>query len=651
MNIVTIDYETYWDQRLTLSKLPTGEYIHDPEFEVISCAIKIDHEPTVILFGEEIARCLARIDWANVACVAHNGAEFDHWITARRYGIRPKLWLDTRQIARYLFHDSIRLRLADLATRLGVGKKGSLESDRLKQTKGKHLHDFTRDERIAMAEYNIQDTELCRAILDALLPRVPVEEIKLMDLTTRMMTEPQLDINLPLIEKAQRYEIQRHARLLDRLAKRFNYADLTASDGEVVSRGVDRLRADLRSTARFRALLERTGVPCPTKWSEKQKKEIPAVAKTDKGMQALLEDPNTDVSDLAAARLETSSSLLATRLGRFLHLGRVSGGKMPVPLQYYGAAATGRWSGAQKLNMQNLPRVDRKNPKLTDVLRVSLQAPPGHVVVVVDLSGIELRVNHHLWRVPSSVEAFQRNRDADLYIQFAADHLYHVAHQEVTDAQRTNAKVAQLQLGYQSGAEKFRETARHYGVTLSAEDAQQMVDVWRGAYPEIAQGWRTCHKAIPFMAGEHDTQYALDPGELCHAVAGGIRTPRGFIRYAGLEANKTIRNGTEYTEWSYYTAEKGRRKLYGGQIVENLCQHLSRYVFTEAILRFAQTPLGKRYPLAGMVHDEVVYVPRESDAEEVLATVVDIMRQPPVWWPELVTSAKGSIALTYGEAK
>ena len=52
-----------------------------------------------------------------------------------------------------------------------------------------------------------------------------------------------------------------------------------------------------------------------------------------------------------------------------------------------------------------------------------------------------------------------------------------------------------------------------------------------------------------------------------------------------------------------------------------------------------------------MVHDELVYVVPEREAEPMLAELQSIMRTPPTWWPELVTWSEGDIADTYGDAK
>ena len=49
MDLITIDFETYYDKDFSLSKLTTEEYIRDPRFEVIGVAVKVNNGPTVKL--------------------------------------------------------------------------------------------------------------------------------------------------------------------------------------------------------------------------------------------------------------------------------------------------------------------------------------------------------------------------------------------------------------------------------------------------------------------------------------------------------------------------------------------------------------------------------------------------------------------------
>lgn len=650
MPVLTIDFETYWDSQVSLNKLTPIEYIHHPQFEVISCAVKTNDGPTEVYFGDEIMDAFDEIDWPSTVVVAHNGAEFDFLILAWLYHAEPKFYVDTLQMARPAHGFSVGGSLKALAAHYQLGAKGDLEAGTLSQTKGKHLVDFAPEEIEAMREYNKQDVELCYQLANALMPKTSKDEMRIMDITTRMWVHPQLRADLSGLRIALREEQSRKDRAVRELATRLKFADDTLQDEDTEAE----LRKILASPAKFKATLAALGVECPMKWSEKQGKNIPAVAKDDEGMTQLLEHENPLVAQAARLRLDVSSTIFETRLQRMIDAARTRDGWMPIPLRYYGAQVTGRHSGTAKLNQQNLPRVDPKNPKPTDILRKALIAPRGHLVVVADLSGIELRVNHHLWKVPSSIKAFKQDRDADLYKLFAAEHLYHVPFDEVTKAQRTNAKIAQLQLGYQSGWRKFRDTARNYGVMLTDQEAQDITNTWRRAYAEIVNGWRTCHDLLPVIANPQPEEIGttIDPWGLCTVQRQAIKTPRGMLRYPHLRTEATTQNGEERAQWVY--AGKGKtkkRKTYGGNLVENLSQHLSRFVLTDVILAFAKTDLGKRYPLAHTVHDEVVYVVKREDAQEVLDTVLELMKTPPVWWPELITSAEGDMADTYGDAK
>jgi len=119
---------------------------------------------------------------------------------------------------------------------------------------------------------------------------------------------------------------------------------------------------------------------------------------------------------------------------------------------------------------------------------------------VADLSGIELRVNHFLWKVESSMSLFKADPEkADLYKDFASK-LYEKPVGEVTKEERQVGKVAHLGLGFGAGAKTFQNVAKLMGgVDLSEEESQNVVDKWRNTYDDIKQGWRTCHDMLPWM--------------------------------------------------------------------------------------------------------------------------------------------------------
>jgi len=403
----------------------------------------------------------------------------------------------------------------------------------------------------------------------------------------------------------------------------------------------EQVRTELASAAKFAALLERLGVETPMKQSPTNPaKMTPALAKTDEEFIKLQEHRNPIVAAAARARLEVKSTLLETRLEAFIRAADACKGKLPVPLRYCGADTTGRWSGEQ-YNMQNLPRIG-KNPKPSDALRMSLLAPKGHKVIVADLSGIELRVNHYLWKVPSSMEMYASDAEADLYRAFAAAR-YNIAPEEVTKDQRQLAKVAQLGLGFGAGAPTFKRVAKLMGgLELTDEESLSIVTDWREQYSDIVDGWKAFQKSLPDLL--QGNEKAIDPWGMCVTEHKAVRLPSGRrIYYPDLR--KEVDNGKH--EW-WYGAGRHKARIYAGKGVENLVQALARDVIAGNALEFRKRT---QMSPALMVHDELVYVVPEAYADTLLKELQSIMRTPPTWWPELVTWSEGDIADCYGEAK
>ena len=87
MDIITIDFETYYDRDYSLSKLTTEAYIRDERFEVIGCAIKVnDIRTTWYESVDDITRELQSLNLSDKAILAHNTA-FDGAILSWQYGL------------------------------------------------------------------------------------------------------------------------------------------------------------------------------------------------------------------------------------------------------------------------------------------------------------------------------------------------------------------------------------------------------------------------------------------------------------------------------------------------------------------------------------------------------------------------------------
>lgn len=638
MKICTVDLETYWDTHHSLSKMSPIAYCMHPETEIISCGFKFGNEPTTIVFGEDnVKEFAADVDWSQYLVVGHNLSGFDAMILAWRMGINPRMWGCTLAMSRPIHAKDAGGSLAKLVAHYELGVK---DQSALIATKGKHLADFTEIEIDNMGTYNAADVDQCYELFKILYKETPKSEMKLIDMTIRMLVEPQFECDSSLLYKTLVEEGERMRALLLDASKTMDVYDPLIDDEENVAA----VLKVLASAPKFATFLRSVGVEVPTKVSGRTGKDIPALAKTDEDFIALQEHENPIVATAAAARLDAKSTILQTRIQAFIDAASAHPqGKVPIPLKYYGADTTGRWSG-WGYNPQNLPRIIPYNPRPSDALRRSLVAPPGHKVVVADLSGIELRVNHFLWQVPSSMEMFQADPEkADLYKDFASK-LYDVPFDEVTKEQRQVGKVAHLGLGFGAGYKTFQKVAKLVGgVDITESESEDIVNKWRGEYYEITAGWRTCHNMLPTIL-RGATGNAVDPWGMVVPTPDGLKTPKGIIRYPDLRTERNEEGRMEFV----YGHGRNKARIYAGKIDENIVQHLARCVVADNALA-VKKETGRNPAL--MVHDELVYVVPEAEAEGLLDVVQQTMRTPPIWWPELITWSEGDIADTYGDAK
>ena len=677
MQLAFIDFESFWSVDHSLTKMSPIEYVMHPETEIISCAIKIGDAPTDVIFGEgEIKRLLTNLDWSTKYAIAHNMSGFDSMILAWRFGIKPAMWGCTLAMARPLYAKSVGLSLAKQVAhhRIGVKQDAVLHS-----TKGRHLCDFTADELTAMETYNKADTEQCAQLFHLLKANFTPAELWHLDCNIRMLVEPKFQIDASLLTAALSVErANKHKHLLD-LAKMLRTEnDIIPWDDESAIAEV--VRAQLASAPRFAALLTERGVPVPMKRSPTDdKKQVPALAKTDEEFIALQEHDDEVVAAAARARLAVKSTLVETRIEAFLQASSHLGGRLPVPIHFCGADTTGRDSGFL-YNPQNLPSI-RETPRTSDALRKSLRAPKGYKVGVADQSGIELRVNHFLWKVPQSMALYTASPDkADLYKAFAADYLFRIAADQISKQQRQIGKVAQLGLGFGAGAATFQRIARNmagldmaltrspmpmnwvdvdgyvrdefreqYGAWESEVTADRVVLAWRQAYAPIAEGWKTCGDSLSYVST--GSKRAVDPWGLVTTAKDALVLPSGrHINYPNLrfmDDGQTWPDGRSKKSWVY---ADGRHKAYltGPKVDENIVQALARDSVFECALRFFKAT--KLRPIM-RVHDELVYMFPESEAKSLLHELQLTMRKPPSWWPEIVLWSEGDIAESYGEAK
>lgn len=608
MNLVTLDFETYYAQDFSLSKITTEEYIRDRRFEVIGLGLKHGPNSTEWAQGEgQVKELLGSVDFAKTGVIAHNTA-FDGAILNWRYGVKPKAWFDTMCMGRALHGTEHSVSLKAMSERYGIGAKGN----EVIMAKGKRLADFTTQEIRDYARYCINDVELTYELFSQMVRTFPRQELKLIDLTLRMFIEPFLDLDTGLLEQHLEDVKDRKDKLL---------LDANITD-----------KKDLMSNAKFATLLEELGVSPPRKISPTTGKETYAFAKSDEAFKELQEHEDDRVQSLVAARLGNKSTLEETRTQRFIAISKR--GLLPVPIRYY-AAHTGRWGGQDKINLQNLPSRGANGKKLKN----SIIAPEGHSVIDADSSQIEARVLAWLAGQNDLTEAFARGED--VYIKMAAQ-IYGCAEEEVTGAQRFIGKTTILGAGYGMGAEKFGMQLKTFGHEVSPNEAKRIINIYRDTNWRISQLWREAHHAVKQLAQGVSGCFGVSNMVPYCAKQSGIKLPSGlYIYYEDLSGYQNSQ-GVEYT----YKVRRGRKKLYGGKVVENVCQGIARCIIGEQMLRIA-----KKYPVVLTVHDSIACCVPDEQVNEAQRYVEDCMRWTPDWAEGLPINCESGKAKSYGECE
>ncbi len=650
---ITLDFETYYSKaekyflKHKNSGLTIEEYIRNPKFEVIGLSVKIGNRPTEWLCPHEIEDWIKHVEvaygWDNVRAIAHNG-RFDMAILGWVYNVYPGQIADTMLMSRacqlWDSHslDSVTRELRenygwgierdnDGNTSYGVFSKEDYyrtldKGDEVINADGKRLFDFSDDEYAAYAEYGKTDVDLTWSAYNWFMKEYnfPELEIEVMTATIETFTYPVVELHKPVLEVVKEEVNGKRQRLIDKV-------------GATVE--------DLRSDVKFAELLTNLGVEPPTKLNAKGQVKY-AFAKKDLAFLELLEHDNPDVVDLVEARLGNKSSQAVTRVERFLELATRN--PMPIPLEYY-AAHTGRWGGADSLNVQNMNRnqlVGKSTPVGTKVfykdkadavvkvlddgkvqlaragvvendeeelhimgLRDAIKAPKGKKLVVLDWSQIELRFNSWLWGEQWILDALVSGKD--IYKVTAAN-TYGVKYEEVNKSQRFVGKSQQLGLGYGAGVNGLKVVMGKRSEEFTEEQLQSFVNSYRQSATNIKRGWDKCKNLLNAMIQGTDAPLN-DSNELFYSCGDKIIRPNGLgLTYKNVH-HRDGNIGKELWFWgkNKQTKKPDWEKTFGGKITENLCVDGEAEVLTDrGWLKLKDVRLTDR------VHDGVEFTTHEG---------------------------------------
>lgn len=624
--IITIDFETYYSRDYSLSKISEVEYIRDKQFQTIGAAIKRGEGPITWHVGHAaVADEMRQIDWTKAGVLSHN-MRFDGAILAWHYGVIPAFYFDTLSMARAMTHSiAKKSSLASLAKYFQLPEKGGAVHSAM----GKRLEHFHPHDLHNYGEYCRHDTWLCHEIFRRMLPKFPKDELFVIDLTQRMYIQPQMMLLQDVLQMHLDATKAERARILSTVV------------------GIDKITYS--SNAQFAELLRSEGVDVPMKRSPADpSKEIPALARGDRGFQELLADDTQSprVQALLAARVQAKSTIEETRTEKMLAFSKVDwggqGAWIPAPLRYYGAH-TGRFSGDGGFNLQNLKR--------DSAIKNGIVAPPGYVIVARDASQIEARMVAWMANQMDLIDDFANG--VDIYSKFASM----VFNRPVTKANKVErfvGKTCILGLGYGMGAERFRHTLfiGSGGVRTDVDigEAERIVHLYRKKYAAIPNLWQNLGYLLDVIssASRGDRVLANDlDGWIKRRIPAAIYPgfdsiwlPNGMpIAYPGLRWETDDQGQREML----YDSAYGPSRMFGGKATENISQALSRIVITDIMRRVWKE--RRRHPTL-QVHDSLIYVVPEAEAEEFDAYLDAQFAIRPWWAPTLPLASEGHFGAT-----
>lgn len=690
MDIMTIDFETFYGDQYTLSKMTTEAYIRDPQFEPVLVGVKINDTPAFWLLPDRFDHFVRHeVDWTNTA-VLHHHAHFDAAILAWHYGVRPAMIFDTLSCARVIDGPKAGNSLEELCIRHGIGRKGTFVTF----AKNKHGADFSAAEIREYGAYCVNDCERTYDLAQIFLEQMPADELRVIDAVVRMFTEPVFLGDVDRLRGAVATERQRKIDVLRRIgmlcpvcggdgADRTQAIspDLVLPCKKCAGTGVD--KKIVGSNDKLAALLREYGVEPPVKTSPTTGEQIYAFAKTDPGMQDLLEDEDEEVRCVAEARIAVKSNIVETRAARYQQCAER--GVMPVYVSY-GAAHTFRMGGGDKMNWLNISSKHNENRPELSAIAASIMAPPGHKIITADSGQGEARITAWLAGQHDLVEAFAQGRD--VYSEHASviygrpvdrklkivqpdgkvvapDHIpgqlgkvqilgcgfgmgYLKASAELLKGmlgappiQFGMADMETLQVDpsrFLNNPRKVKEVSELPSrlnlndMLIHAAVTNALIDRYRARMDKIVAYWGLMEQVIDAMIAGREMVFGAHG--VMRTAKDKIWMPNGLaMRYDGISRD-------EHGQASYFNG-RNRLKLFGAKLVENTVQCIHYCIVSRQLLEIRNLLI-----VALSTYDDVVTVVPEDAAADALAFMVQEMSRTPDWAPGLPLIGEGKIGDT-----
>ena len=657
--VLVLDFEIYFDQDYSLPKMSTIEYIMDRRFNFTGCgfAESPDFEPIFIYKPDlfwyiKILQENRGKNLENITVVAKN-CKFDITILVEKFGIHPPYIVDIDDLLRH-YDARMSHKMKDVTSMFGLQLKGDIN-----QFKGLHYEEMDSVTLQALEDYGKNDVEIEAALFTILLPLLsnPSIEIPVARHTLELYLRPIFSVDFDFARELSNKMLSEIQKIKCKTG--FTEKQLSGNLSFV------KLLQDV--------LPNNETIPVkpgkPTKKMIKllgESNVIPAFAKDDAGFQNLLVHQNEKIRNLCEARQAVKSwPLHRKRIRKICEQTIVSSGKLRVPLNYYGGH-TGRWSGGEKINLQNLGgrgRAGQGTHPLIQEMRALLQAPSNFILGIADSSQIEARILAWIANQHDLVEGFANNED--IYSKFATELFQTLVYKpkesdpplikKMLKIKRGFGKDAILGCGYGMGTNTFFQKC-YSNVNLrpyfdSGEYDWDFIDnlirTYRIKYIKIPEFWKVVEKAFKWVikyphekVGVSDVvdknmivqkrrlMFWNNNGTVC------IQLPSGrelIYRYCALK--HTIKGSQIRWRWGH---------LWGGSITENIVQAIARDLLAWWILEMERN--GLQVVLHS--HDEIVCMLAKNDIYG-LDNMIKIMRKGPDWAKDLPLDVEGCLSKNY----
>lgn len=621
MQVVVLDFETYFADDYTLSKLSTEEYVRHPRFKVHGAAIKWQHNIDAKWYVEkELRYVLKEHDWSDTFLINHH-ANFDAFILSHHYNVIPKFYGCTLNMARLLLGNHIGVSLDSVRQQFGI----PLKKTPYNLFKGKHWHELDLTTQEQVADGSCDEVESIWKIFCKMLETFPQNQLEVVDILIRMFVNPVLQGDAAFFKKVWEAEATKKYSLLENL-------------------GIT--EADLQSADRFAGILREQGIE--PEYKDGKNKPIPCFAKTDQFMKDLLDGEDEIGATLAQARLGVKSTIQQTRAATLGWMA--SRGPLPVYIRAYGAR-TGRPSGGDGSNFLNMKKADPDMP--LDDMNVNLKggicAPPGYLLAALDFSQIECKCLNEVAGQHDVIEKFRNGED--VYSTVASAFYGYPVNKKDHPTERQAGKVIELQAGYGSGGEEIRRTLRNKAkILISVEDGIKARDAYRNTHPAVINLWKQGGRMISRLAGGFPCQWGpveIRDGRMwlpngCPLIYDTLEYHREYEYY---DDEKGTSGGAVINEYWRVKTRKGWEKLYGARLVGHLIQALAWNIASDAMVRINR--LG--FKTLNCPYDELlILIPKDGHERQYLQQCKDEMIRPVPWLPNLPLSCEGDLEERYG---